>query len=126
KLFGGENRILLSDRETKFYPVIGKVRNDLYRGLSTRGYFDGNPKTVRTTFLILGLLAVAAALGVAALIQLAMIGRVFVFPVVVTGIPSAVVVGITSRVIPRKTQKGRIAWEQIAGLEEYIRRAEVE
>ena len=33
---------------------------------------------------------------------------------------------VTSRVMPRKTRKGRIAWEQITGLEEYIRRAEVD
>ena len=28
--------------------------------------------------------------------------------------------------MPRKTRKGRIAWEKIAGLEEYIRRADAE
>jgi uncharacterized membrane protein YgcG len=28
--------------------------------------------------------------------------------------------------MPRKTRKGRIAWEQVKGLEEYIRRAEVD
>ena len=55
-----------------------------------------------------------------------MIGRVFVVPIVIAGVLSAVAVVITSRVMPRKTQKGRIAWEQIAGLEEYIRRAEVD
>ena len=54
------------------------------------------------------------------------IGRVFVLPIAVTGVLSAAVVVITSRVMPRKTRKGRVAWEQIAGLEEYIRRAEVE
>jgi hypothetical protein len=46
--------------------------------------------------------------------------------VAVTGFLSAALVVITSRVMPRKTQKGRIAWEQITGLEEYIRRAEVD
>jgi uncharacterized membrane protein YgcG len=55
-----------------------------------------------------------------------MIGRVFILPVVVAGVLSAIVVAITSRVMPRKTRKGRIAWEQINGLEEYIRRAEVD
>ena len=33
---------------------------------------------------------------------------------------------ITSRFMPRKTRQGRIAWEQIRGLEEYIRRAEID
>jgi uncharacterized membrane protein YgcG len=55
-----------------------------------------------------------------------MIGRAFILPIAITGILSAIVVVVTSRVMPRKTKKGRIAWEQITGLEEYIRRAEVD
>jgi uncharacterized membrane protein len=55
-----------------------------------------------------------------------MTGTVFGLPIAITGILSAAVIAITSRVMPRKTQKGRVAWEQIAGLEEYIRRAEVD
>jgi uncharacterized membrane protein YgcG len=126
KLFSGKQSVYLSDLQTKFYPVIAKVKNDLYRGLSKDGYFDGNPNTVRTSFLLLGLLAVAALLGLAALVQFWMIARVFIFPIAVTGVLSAIVVIFASRVMPRKTRKGRIAWEQIAGLEEYIRRAEID
>ena len=55
-----------------------------------------------------------------------MIGRVFIVPIAIAGVLSAIVVIVTSRVMPRKTRKGRIAWEQISGLEEYIRRAEVD
>src|SRR5262249_10235809 len=126
RIFGHKDRVLLSDLETKFYPTIGQVRKDLYRGLSQGGYFDGNPDTVRTTFLVLGLIAVAAAVGLAALVQVWLIDRVFVLPIVLAGVLSAVTVAVASRVMPRKTQKGRIAWEKIAGLEEYIRRAEVD
>ena len=49
----------------------------------------------------------------------------FALSVVIAGALSALIVWICSRVMPRKTRKGRIAWEQVAGLEEYIRRAEV-
>ena len=66
------------------------------------------------------------ALGASALVQIGMIGRVFIVPIAIAGVLSAIVVVITSRVMPRKTRKGRIAWEQINGLEEYIRRAEVD
>ena len=55
-----------------------------------------------------------------------MIGRVFIVPIAIAGVLSAIVIIVTSRVMPRKTRKGRIAWEQINGLEEYIRRAEVD
>ena len=126
KLFGGKNEVLMSDLETKFYPVIAEAKKDLYRGLSQSGYFDGNPSTVRGAFLGLGLLALAVALGAAALFQHLKIGRVFIAPIAITGILSAIVVVIISRVMPRKTRKGRIAWEQVSGLEEYIRRAEAD
>jgi uncharacterized protein (TIGR04222 family) len=126
KLFDGKSEVRMSDLATKFYPVIGEVKQDLYRGLSQSGYFDGNPTTVRGAFLGLGLLAMLVALGAAALVQFWMIGRVFIAPIAITGILSAIVVIVISRVMPRKTRKGRIAWEQISGLEEYIRRAEVD
>lgn len=126
QLFGSKDCVHLSELETKFYPVISRVKRDLYHSLSREGYFDGNPDSVRTKFLLVGLAAIAAALGLSALLQIRLVGRVFVFPMAVTGVLSAIVVLITSRVMPRKTRKGRIAWEQIAGLEEYIRRAEVD
>lgn len=126
KIFGGKNHVLVSELSTKFYPVISEVTTDLYGGLSHDGYFDGNPRTVRGTFLGLSLLALVVALGLCALIQFAMIGRVFILPIAVAGVLSAIVTIVTSRVMPRKTQKGRIAWEQISGLEEYIRRAELD
>ncbi len=126
KLFEGRTSVLMSELETKFHPVINQVVHDLYQGLSRDGYFDGNPAGVRTGFLVLGWLALAAALALAGLLQFWMLGRVFVLPIILTAIAGAIIVAITSRVMPRKTQKGRIAWENIAGLEEYIRRAEVD
>jgi uncharacterized membrane protein YgcG len=125
-LFDRRETVLLSAIETKFYPVIQQVQRHLYGGLSKARYFDGNPSTVRTSFLGLGLVAVAVAAGIFALVQNLLIGRVFMAPLLIAAVPSAVVVALTSRVMPRKTQRGREAWEKIAGLEEYIRRAEVE
>ena len=125
-LFKDGNVVLMSDLETKFYPVIAKVKHHLYQGLSQAGYFDGNPTKVRGTFLGLGLLLLFIALGGSALIQTWTIGRVFILPIAIAGVLSAIVIMVTSRVMPRKTTKGRIAWEQIHGLEEYIRRAEIE
>ena len=126
KLFDHNDTVLLSELQEKFFPVISQVRSDLYRGLSNEHFFDGNPNTVRGAFLVLGLLLLAAVLGAACLLQVGMIGRVFPVPVIIAGGLSALAVVITSRVMPRKTRKGRIAWEKIAGLQEYIRRAEID
>ncbi|MDR3618370.1 MAG: DUF2207 domain-containing protein [Paludisphaera borealis] len=126
KLFGNRQTVMLSDLREKFYPVISLVKDDLYGGLSRASYFDGNPETVRTSFLVGGIFLTALALALACLIQLVLIDRIFPAPAIVAGLLSAVVVVVASRVMPRKTRKGRIAWERISGLEEYIRRAEVD
>jgi hypothetical protein len=120
KIFDDRDTVLLSELQERFFPVISQVRSDLYRRLSTDHFFDGNPNTVRGTFLVLGLLLMAAVLGAACLIQLGLIGRVFPVPVIVAGGLSALAMVITSRVMPRKTRKGRIAWEKIAGLQEFV------
>jgi uncharacterized membrane protein YgcG len=126
QLFKDGDSVTLGDLKEKFYPVLPLVRKDLYRGLSHDHYFDGNPETVRGASLGVGIMLMLAVLGAACLLQFALIGRVFFVPVIIAGILSIVTVAIASRVMPRKTRKGRIAWEKIAGLQEYIRRAEVE
>ena len=126
RIFREGDVVLLSELREKFYPVLPVVTGQLYGSLSRAKYFDGNPETVRTGFLFGGLLAVAAATFLAAVIQLAILSRIFLFPVLAALALSALTVVATSRYMSRKTRRGRIAWEKIAGLEEYIRRAEVD
>jgi len=126
KLFANEDSVLLSDLQERFYPVLSRVKSDLYHGLSHERFFDGHPESARATFLVFGIFLVLVVLAAAAIIQLGLIGRVFFLPVAIAGVLSVLAVVITSRVMPRKTRKGRIAWEKIAGLQEYIRRAEVD
>ncbi|WP_165251341.1 DUF2207 domain-containing protein [Paludisphaera soli] len=126
RIFRDGDAVLLSDLREKFYPVLPQVTNYLYEILSRDKYFDGNPQTVRTGFLIGGLVAVAAAVGLAAMVQLVILSRIFAFPVIAALALSALAVVATSRYMSRKTRKGRVAWEKVAGLEEYIRRAEVD
>ncbi|WP_240907322.1 DUF2207 domain-containing protein [Paludisphaera rhizosphaerae] len=123
---GGADSVLLSELREEFYPVLPVVTNELYRTLSKNQYFDGHPENVRTGFLAFGLVCVAAAIALSAFIQLALIDRIFFIPVIVAAVLSAASVVATSRYMSRKTRKGRIAWEKIAGLEEFIRRAEVD
>ncbi|MBV8488618.1 MAG: DUF2207 domain-containing protein [Planctomycetaceae bacterium] len=126
QIFRQGDDVRLSDLQERFFPVLSRVKVDLYRGLSKERFFDGNPETVRGSFLVLGIVLVLCVLAASCMIQLELIGRIFFLPVVIAGALSLFVVVITSRVMPRKTRKGRIAWEKIAGLQEYIRRAEVD
>lgn len=126
KLFGSSSQVLLSDLKEKFYTAIPEARKEVYGSLVNARYFDGNPNTVRSTFAVLGLIAVVAATVVCAVIQLILVGRIFPLPLILGLIGSVVIVFVVSNFMPRKTREGRIAWERIRGLEEYIRRAEVE
>jgi uncharacterized membrane protein YgcG len=126
RIFSGRDKVLLSSLSTKLYAEIAEIRKGLYRSLSKEGYFDGRPDTVRNGYLIGGIFALAVALLMAAGIQTWMIGRLFYAPLIVTAVVCGLAVIATSFYMPRKTRKGRIAWEKVAGLEEYIRRAEAE
>jgi uncharacterized protein (TIGR04222 family) len=126
QIFRQGDDVRLSELQEKFFPVLARVKDDLYRGLSKERFFDGNPETVRGSFLVLGIVLMLCVLAASCMIQLGLIGRIFFLPVIIAGALSLLVVVITSRVMPRKTRKGRIAWEKIAGLQEYIRRAEVD
>lgn len=123
---GGADSVLLSELAEKFYPALPVVKAELYDSLSRSKYFDGNPESVRTGFLALGLVLALGATALAGVIQLAILDRIFLAPVLIAAVLSAGAVFLTSRYMSRKTRKGRIAWEKIAGLEEYIRRAEVD
>ena len=126
RIFNNRESVLLSGLSERFYPVIQSVTDDLYDGLARARYFDGHPERVRTGFMAMGLAAAALGVGLACLIQLVWIGRIFPLPAIVAAALSAVAIIVTSRYMSRKTRKGRIAWEKISGLEEYIRRAEVD
>ena len=125
-VFSGGDRVKLSDLRNKFSGHLSAVRTELYKSLAKRGYFAANPESVRWGYLGMGLLAVAAALITASVAQLAWVGRVFMPPLLVTAVALVGMVFLTSRVMPRRTRKGRIAWEQVRGLEEFISRAEVD
>ncbi|MBE0567423.1 MAG: DUF2207 domain-containing protein, partial [Krumholzibacteria bacterium] len=112
------------DELTTFHAIIPKVQGALYDGLSRQGHFDGNPRTVRGRFAALATLATGAVFLAAAFLQFLALGRVFPLPLILSLALSLVTVVLFSRAMPRRTGKGRRAWEHVAGLEEYIRRAE--
>ncbi|MHC4931360.1 MAG: DUF2207 domain-containing protein [Planctomycetota bacterium] len=116
----------LSRLKRNFYSVIPKVKKDLYESLAKKRYFDGNPETVRQKYLWGWCLVVVGVTVLLAILQKILLGRVFPLPLAISGVASIIVVTLFSRVMPRKTGKGRKAWENIAGLEEYITRAEAD
>ncbi|MCG3179848.1 MAG: hypothetical protein BIFFINMI_02194 [Phycisphaerae bacterium] len=126
ELFHFGDEVLLSNLRFEFYPVVRDVRMMIYDGLTRQRYFDGNPDVIRTRFFGGGLAMTLLALIGLSMLQFKLLGRVFFVPVIITGLLSGIVLFVTGRVMPRRTRKGRVALEQILGLEEFIRRAELD
>lgn len=126
RIFQSSDTVRLSDLRHEFFKTLDQVKKDLYGGLAREGYFAGNPESVRVGYMLLGLFAVFLSLLAAAMVQKWWVGRVFMPPLAITGVALAPVVFFTSQAMPRRTRKGRIAWEHVRGLEEYISRAEID
>jgi uncharacterized membrane protein YgcG len=126
RLFSGREEIRLSDVKTTFHQSLGQARDQIYKELTAAHYFDGSPHHVRSAFFGFGVLLLAATLVAMAVIQAVMLGRFFPAPLIPTAIVGALILVIFSRIMPRKTRQGKIAWERVKGLEEFIRRAEIE
>ncbi len=123
-IFDGGRSAMLSDLKYEFHATVASAKREIYRSLAKRRYFDGNPETIRQVFPVVGIVMAAVLLGGVAFLQRAVTGAVQVFPIVAAGVLSAITIVVFSRIVPRKTRKGRLAWERIKGLEEYMQRAE--
>ena len=121
-IFSGSDKTYLSELRERFYVHLSSIQSDLYKGLVRKGYFSVSPEKVRS-----GWQGFAVVLGILGIVSL-VFGHDFPFWLAM-GIGLLVCGGIVfafSFIMPRKTRKGRICWEQIRGLEEYITRAEKE
>lgn len=116
----GKNRVSptkLSKPPKTAYQHLDAVKSKLYEHLTQTGYFAGNPKTVRTVYLVIG--AVVAGLGF-------VVGPILT---PVTGmLGSLVAFGASGLIIlafaffmPARTPKGRKALKEVVGLREWIR-----
>jgi len=112
------------DDLTDFHTVIPKIQKSLYDGLNKDGYFDGNPSSARGRFAAVAILMVLGLFVAAGVLQFLALERIFILPLIISLVLSLVTAVWFSRAMPRRTGKGRKAWERLAGLEEYIRRAE--
>ena len=113
----GGKSVLVSDLRERFYTHLSTIQRALYTVLSREGgYFAANPQTVRQVHLGLGLFVAMAGVWFAAFGPLACVS------VIATGL----IIAVMGRAMPRRTRKGREAYEEIAGLREFISRVEAD
>jgi uncharacterized membrane protein YgcG len=125
-LFETGDRVGTSDLKQKFYVHIPKIKDALYNRLVDRGYFAGNPATVRGTVIGLGVLAAVVIFAIG-LIWIRMRGGVLpngiVVPIVAAGLTMAVFAAF-SPAMPRRTKAGVKMRSWALGFEEFVNRVE--
>jgi hypothetical protein len=118
-LFGSGSRVTISSLKEKFYQHLPEIRSALYKQLSgPRGYFPVSPDRVRKGYAVAG--AILLGLGVL------LFGP---FSQTVPGIALAASGAITllfSRIMPRRTRRGRKTYEEILGFKEFVERVDAD
>ncbi|MGC9529390.1 MAG: DUF2207 domain-containing protein [Candidatus Bipolaricaulaceae bacterium] len=117
-LLGQEQSRRLSELRGELYERVPGLSARLYMDLSQRGYYTGNPDRVRHLY---------QGVGVGGLILGAVVGGVTSSLYLGAAVAACgAIVWAFSWAMPCKTKRGVAALRDVLGLEEYIRRAEVE
>jgi hypothetical protein len=115
-LFRGRDSVLVSDLRNEFYTEMPGIRKALYGQLSGPGrHFVGPPDTVRTRWAIAG--------GALCVLGFFVAGATWLVAGVCLGLSGLVVLAF-SRNMPRRTRKGRRAYEEILGFREFLQRVD--
>lgn len=109
----GENNVDMDDLKGKYYQSISKAQNSIYGLLRKSNYFGKNPISVRASWI-----GVASAIGVVGVFLPAVfqLGAVWTVSIVL----SAGIVGIFGWFMPKKTEEGAIALEEVEGFKWFL------
>ena len=120
-LFAARQEVSLSDLRTTFAASMALVQNELYADVTQRGWFRGNPKTVRAGWLGAAFALVAAGvLLTVILVNLGLGGAILGIPLIIIG----AAVMFMAQYAPARTADGTAVLAQSRGFELYLRTAE--
>ncbi len=118
-LFATGDRVTISSLKEKFYKHLPELKSSLYSQLSgTRGYFPVSPDRVRKGYAVAG--GVLLVLG---FLIFTMLSRVLPGAAVFT---CGAITLLFSRIMPRRTRRGREVYEQILGFKEFVERVDAD
>jgi hypothetical protein len=139
KLFGGSDAaeeeaaagkgptydsVELSSLRNKFYKDLKSIRNAIYTGLISKGHYERNPENVKGMWLAGAAVFVFAAIGLGGIVENTGVLGLTPGIVVASGITTAVILFIFSRVMPARTVRGARAREKALGFKEFLGRVE--
>ena len=121
-MFGGGDSVSLSTLKNKFYKHLPALRNHLYGGLVSDGFYTGRPDHVRALYMAGGAVggAVIAAGSGTVMTTLGM------QPVagIIAGIASGLIVVCFGWFMPARTLRGTRELERVLGFQEFLSRVE--
>ncbi len=113
-IFGKKDQVDLDDLKTSFYKTKNEIQRQLYKEMATKKYFVKNPNTVRTTFLVIGLVCIFGSF------MTGVFGLPFVASMILTGV---LFIGF-GVIMPKKTKSGTLAYEHAKGFKMFLEKAE--
>ncbi len=122
KLFDGKDSVKVSELKMEFYDDLAKVKQELYKDVVDKKYFDGNPETVRRKYIGLGV----------AIIMISLIG-IFIGFFDTSGYLEGCSWGlfatgfmfiILAMFMPKRTPFGRETYQKIIGFRMFMEKAE--
>lgn len=119
RLFAAGSRVTISSLKEKFYKYLPELKTSLYQQLSgARGYFPVSPDRVRKGYAIAGGILLGLGVLVLAPFSLALPGMALIAC-------GAIILGF-SRIMPRRTRRGRKVYEEILGFKEFVERVDAD
>lgn len=120
RIFEDGDEVLVSELKNRFYKHLPRVREALYGEVSRDArFFPASPETVRRRWALGG--AAVAGLGV-----LVIFATGVPFGPALAFVAAGAIVLVFSRVMPRRTRRGRRAYEEILGFREFLERVDAD
>jgi uncharacterized membrane protein YgcG len=118
-LFGGGDRVTISSLKEKFYKHLPELRSSLYQQLSgARGYFPVSPDRVRKGYAIAGAILLGLGFMLFMMFSHTLPGAAL--------FASGVITLLFSRIMPRRTRRGRKVYEEVLGFKEFVERVDAD
>lgn len=122
ELFDDRERVRLSDLRTTFAASTARIRDALYDDVTERGWFRGNPKSVRTRWALTGVLVLVLGVVATALLAIWTSFALVGLAVVLVG----VLMTALTRAAPARTAQGSAVLAQADGFRRYLATAEAD
>jgi hypothetical protein len=122
----GESEVRVSELRNKFYARLPKIRDAIYDGLLSSGYYRERPDNVKAKWVTLAVLSAFVGIGLGVLAVKMMWLTISPFALIAAGVSSTIILFVFAQIMPARTIAGARAREATLGFKEFLGRVEEE